>query len=771
MNGSYHFSRADMAWPSIAAGALATSLALSASSAHAQTTAASPSEKAAAPQETNGGSVQLSEIIVTAERRSTNVQKTAAAVTVQRGEDLLQRGKFTLNNILETVPNVSGGESEGVSRYPTGNDSPASGITIRGIASNGPVSGQSIPGVTATAVYVDDVYSGLGGGYDIDRVEVLRGPQGTLYGRSATAGLVAIHTRDPQLGRTSADLSVEGGNLDLIHVTGAVNVPIVDDKLALRVAGNHYERDGPDASRGYGAVNQDEGKAKLRFKPIDTFSLLVGGAFQDRQFNNGGLSTNFVAPNTVSFNPVTIGSSKTRFRQVWAQADWDVGGVRLTYLPAYRTWKQDATVYLVGPGGAIIKQGVKSPKDHFLTQELRLASLGSSRLNWQTGLFYYENELVTSNLNTWQSSGGLLFDAEVGRKTSNFGVFAEGTFSITPALRFTGGLRHDKTIVKTEEVYTQNLNGLCNTPVGPASGCAADAPGSPIAGLPENRVSASVGGDAGRRVFNNDTFKARLEYDVAPASLLYASVSSAFLPGDLQIGTGAGGLPTVNVYQAEKLVAYEIGSKNRFLDGRLQVNANVFYYDYGGYQISIQLDARNPASGFLFNVPMRLTGQELEVQFQATPDDKFGLNASHVESRFHDRPPAFAAAESGAGLFGFAPVNVTGLYDHNFRLTSGANLDFHAEGTYRSAYDTFVLSAALAAQGGRAYVRQNDFFQANASATWTSADHRYSVTAYVRNLTDYRFKTYVNLQSITPLQADGNLSDPRTFGAVLTGHF
>ena len=220
MNGRHRFSQADMAWPSVAAGALATCLVLSASSARAQTTAATSPEMAAAPQETNGGSAQLGEIIVTAERRSSNVQKTPAAVTVQSGEDLLQRGKFTLNNILETVPNVSGGESEGVSRYPTGNDSPASGITIRGIASNGTVSGQSIPGVTATAVYVDDVYGGLGGGYDIDRVEVLRGPQGTLYGRSATAGLVAIHTRDPQLGHTSADISVEGGNLDLVHVTG-----------------------------------------------------------------------------------------------------------------------------------------------------------------------------------------------------------------------------------------------------------------------------------------------------------------------------------------------------------------------------------------------------------------------------------------------------------------------------------------------------------------------------------------------------------------------
>lgn len=758
---------------SFAATALATSLTMVSPFVHAQTTTAAVSEKPASPEKKREPKEQpgLAEIIVTAERRSSDVQRTPAAVTVQRGDDLLQRGKFSLTNILETVPNVSGGESEGVTNYPTGSDSPAAGITIRGIASNGTVSGQTVPGVTATAIYVDDVYSGIGGGYDIDRVEVLRGPQGTLYGRSATAGVVAIHTRDPQLHERSADVSVESGSLNLFHITGAVNAPIADDKVALRVAGNHYERDGADASRGYGAVKQDEGKVKLLLKPTDNFSLLLGGALQNRQFNNGGLVANFVAPEKVSFESIPEGASKTQFRQVWAEANWDVGGVRLTYLPAYRTWKQDATVYLVGPGGSTIEQVVRTPKDNFLTQELRLASRGSPRLSWQAGLFYYQNDLATSNVNEWQSSKGLLFDAEVGRKTYNLGVFAEGTFRFTSALRFTGGLRFDKTVVKTTEDYTQNLNLLCNTPVGPATGCAFGAANSANAGLPQNLITASVGGNVGRRVFNNTTYKARLEYDLAPTNLVYASVSSAFLPGDLQIGTGAGGLPTVNVYQAEQLVAYEIGSKNRFLDRRLQVNADAFYYDYGGYQISVQLDASNPASGYLFNVPMRLTGQELEVLFQATPNDRIGLNASHVHSKFHDLPAGFAAAESSPGLFGFAPVNLTGLYDHNFHLSGGSTIGFHAEGTYRSSYDTYVLSAALAAQGGRPYVRQKDFFQANASLTWAPENKRYSVTAYVRNLTNYRYKTYVNLQSMTPLQASGTLSDPRTFGAVVTAHF
>ncbi|WP_330704975.1 TonB-dependent receptor [Novosphingobium resinovorum] len=725
------------------------------------------SRAAPAPPTRNEPQV-LQDIIVTAERRSSDVQKTAASVTVQSGEDLLARGKFTLRSILETVPGVSGGESEGVTNEPTGNDSPSAGITIRGVSSNGGLAGQTLSGVPATALYVDGVYSGIGGNFDVDRVEVLRGPQGTLYGRSATAGLVAIHTRNPDLGRFGVEGAVEAGSYDLLHVSGAINVPLVEDQLGLRVAANHYERDGVDVGKGFGASRVNEAKAKLLIQPGDRLTLLVGGAFQDKRLYNGGVSGNLVEPAKVEYQDYSVGSANTKFRQLWAEARLDIGDAQLTYLPAYRTWKQDAEVFVVGPGGGTLKQIVSTPHDEFITHELRLSSGEDSQIHWQTGLFYYYNDIRSSNRNAWEASNGSLFEANIRRKTRDVGIFAEATIPVASALRLTAGIRYDKTAVATQEVYTSNLNVFCNTPLGGLSGCAVAPANSASAGLPESPSSITVAGQAGRRTFKNVTYKVRAEYDLTPTSLLYGSISTAFLPGDVQVGTGAGNVPTAFPYESEKLTAFEVGSKNRFFGRRLQVNVGLFHYSYAGYQASVQLDLSNPASAVLFNVPLRMTGAEIETLFQVTSADRIGLNFSHIESKFHDLPAGFAEAVAQRELWGFAPTTGTVFFDHEFRLDAGASLNLHAEAIARSSYDVLYTSPALAAQGGLAYLRQKPNLLANFNATWTSGDGRFSLTGYVRNLTNKRIKTYVNLQSVTPLQATATQSDPRTVGAVFT---
>ena len=743
--------------------------------AYAQATAPAPvvTDKSAAqtsvtaPADAQG----IQDIVVTAERRSSSAQRTAAAITVQSGADLLSRGKFTLQSILETVPGVSGGESTGQTNEPTGSDSPASGITIRGVSSNGGPAGVSLSGISATALYVDDVYSGIGGAFDVDRVEVLRGPQGTLYGRSATAGLVAIHTRNPLLSETEGWGSVEAGSYDLFHASGALNLPIISDKLAIRVSGNHYERDGVDVDRGYGASNVDEGRVKLLFEPNSDISLLVGGAFQNTRLYNGGIKGELSKANQVDYESFPVGTADTKYRQVWAELNWKLGGVKLTYLPAYRTWEQNAKVVVVGPGGGTLNSLVNTPDDKFITQELRLTSDTGSALQWQTGVFYYYNDIRSTSRNIWQESKGLLYEANIRRKTSDIGVFAEGTYTVTDGLRVTLGGRYDKTTVQTEETYTSNLNVFCNTPLGFVTGCAVAPAESNLAGLPERPSTIVISGDAGRREFKNTTYKARLEYDLSPTNLLYGSVSTAFLPGDVQIGTGAGNVPAVFPYDSEKLTAYEIGSKNRFFDRRLQINAGLFHYDYAGYQASVQLDPQNPASAILFNVPLRMTGVELETVFQATESDRIGFNFSHIRTRFHDLPAGFADAVQQRELWGFSPTTGTVFYDHDFAFVKGSKLAFHGEGIWRAAYDTTYTSPSLAAQGALPFVRQQAFFMGNLNLTLTSADDRFSLTGYIRNVTDRRFKTYVNLQSITPLQATANQSDPRTFGAVLTAHF
>ena len=737
--------------------------------ASAQTVAAAP-----APSANPSGRV-LEEVVVTAERRTSNLQKTAASVTVERGTDLLQRGKYSLASILETVPNVTGGDADGVSTQPTGNDTPATGITIRGLASNLSITGLTIAGVSAVAVYVDDVYGGIGGDYDLDRVEVLRGPQGTLYGRSATAGLIAIHTNNPDLKNYGGSVALEGGSYGLIHATGTVNIPIVADTLALRIAVNHYQRNAIDAVHGVGADDLSEARAKLLYKPTDNFSVLAGAAMQNKTLYNGGFVANLNTPNQYTYSSFQTGSADLKDRQFWAEANLDVGGLRLTYLPSYRTWTQNATVYVAGFGGGTFQQTVVTPHDEFLTQELRLASALDSPIKWQTGLFYFYNDISSNNLDAWESSGGLAFHAVAERKTSDTGVFGEATVPVTDKLRLTGGVRYDTTTVTTTEVYTSNANFACNTPTGPAFGCAAGPPGSANAGLPENDQTVSISGNQGRRQFNNITFKARAEYDLAPDSLLYGMVSTAFLPGDVQVGTGTNG-PAVFPYASEQLTAYEIGSKNRFLDQRLQVNLGVFHYEYAGYQASIQTNPLNPGSALLFSVPLRMTGGELETQYQLTPNDRIGFNLSEVSTAFHNLPPQFSNAVAQSGMWGFSPTTATVLYDHELTLPNGSSLDFHGEGTWKAAYYVNYLNPSLVAGGGLAWDRQNAFVQGNVSATWTPADGNFSVTGYVRNVGNERYKTQVGLQQFaTPTTpqpiANGLQSDPRTLGVVVTAKF
>jgi iron complex outermembrane receptor protein len=230
----------------------------------------------------------LEEIVVTAERRVESVQKVGASISVRNGEDLLKEGKFSLASILENVPGVTGGAASGTAgTLGAGTDSPASGLVIRGIPSNVGAGGSTTSTAAAAAIYVDGVYSGVGGNYDIDRVEVLRGPQGTLYGRSATSGLVAIHTNNPDLNAVGGNATVEAGNYNLRHYTAVLNLPVLNEVLGVRIAGNRYQRDGFIDAEG-GAFRSTDGKIKVLYKPNDAISLLVGAALQNNVNNSGG---------------------------------------------------------------------------------------------------------------------------------------------------------------------------------------------------------------------------------------------------------------------------------------------------------------------------------------------------------------------------------------------------------------------------------------------------------------------------------------------------
>ncbi len=728
-----------------ATGVAAAVMVVASSMASAQ----SPASPAAANQDAT-----LEEVIVTAERREEDLQRTAVSVSVRSGEELLQQGKFTLQQIVEDVPNIYIAPQR--AGADNANDTPAIGITIRGVGSNGRVGGSG-PVVPAVALYVDGVNNGLGSNYDLKNVQVLRGPQGTLYGRSATAGVVTIQTNDPVLDRFAGNVAVEAGNYDLLHYTGAVNIPITD-VLALRVSGNQYEQKGYYSRLG-AQTDTTDGRIKLLFKPNEQLSLLLGYAMQNNKQYSGGNQGTQTADGSVNYDTVLpIGTGKDETRQYWAQLGWDFGPATLTYIPAYRTYEMHALGY-GSPAPGIYTTTLQSfPTNSYHTQELRLTSNATSGIRWQGGLFYYDNQ---QKYNFDLSAPGVqfappptpaidLFQTDINdRRTRDAGVFGEATFPLADTWRLTTGVRYDYTKVETEKSEVTNLTL---------------APFFPT-------LSGVVDRDQGTQDWKNWTYKLRLEHDLTPGNMLYAAASSGFLPGDTFIATDIVNMVLVpSTYEPETLTSFEIGSKNRFLDNRLQVNGDVFYYRYGAFQQPV---GRNVGGLIeLFTVqssPARMVGAELETIFQLTPADELSLDVGYINAYYKDKPAEFAEGVSQSHIAGVVPVTITPSYAHTFRLPGDQSIRFQAQALYQSAHDVSAYGSTVVSDGLQRFYRNSDEVTGNVYLTWQHT--RYSVTGYVRNVSDERFKTSVSTVSAMTGTAPTALSSPRTYGVVITAGF
>jgi outer membrane receptor protein involved in Fe transport len=790
---------------------------------------------------------QLQEVIVTAERREQDVQKIAASVSVRTGEDLQAEGKYTLAQILQDIPGVQGGAApDPGTGGGSGTDSAASGVVIRGIRSNLGTGGSITSVASSAATYVDDVYQGIGGNYDISRVEVLRGPQGTLYGRSAVSGAVGTYTRNPELGKFGGFGTVEFGGNDIgaqniEHYTAGVNIPLTD-QFAVRVAANRYSAGGmwrdqaASATGGNGGKNdQNAAKIKILYKPSENLSILVGGAFENNRAWSGSTGVTITQPVidqvVVTDSPIVAFTPGTnKYRQIWARLDWNLGFGTLTYIPAVRKFEnellvnnttstncQTLTTLQMRPAsiGGITPNGVQcftqptaTPFDQFTTHEFRIASNPGSKLTWQAGAMYYLNKLDnhTDNeyvnprdgLNTYVDSclyppfnyvagvcvnGGntkYLLYSDTHKKTQAVGLFAEATYPVTDSFRFTGGLRYDDTKVTDQQFYYAHRQASC---LGSAD-------------LYVNLGATGVTGcnvlaDDGVRKFKNTTWKARGEYDVAAGHLVYASVSTGASPGDLAVTTGADGKPSILVLKAQTLTSYSVGSKNRFLDNKLQANGEVYYQDYGGYQeANVNIGTTEPVFTSIIT-PVKFYGFDAELLYQLTPKDRAGLNVGYTHGSYvgqsnvlYNSPatPFAAAAAVTLGdyiafktVYGIVPVTVNGNYDHTFTMQGGSKLNWHGDVKYTSSYYPSRLSKANVAQGLPPYTFVSSAYVFNTNLMWTSPAGKYSVNGYIRNLFNKRYKTGGGCgfggDCSVVTNRTANISDMRTFGVIANVSF
>jgi iron complex outermembrane receptor protein len=691
---------------------------------------------ASACAQADGTAVQ--EVIVTAQRTAAPESKTPVALSVLTAADLDALGADTPGAIAARLPNTYLENSYDGLR-----------ITIRGV-SNADVTEKGDP---SAAFMVDGVYVARPQSqnvslYDVDRVEVLRGPQGTLYGRNTTAGVVNVITKAP-VNRFEADVNATFGNWGERKAGAMVNVP-VNAALALRAAATWNQHDpylsnASNTPRTLG-LDRDDRAARLSAKLAlgDNASLLVRyEASRDNSNNDSTVPDSNFYSGIATGNPVWNGDStdkrltyrfnppNTRFEQGYshkktsaltAELNWDLGPATLSWLGAHRSFDHDYLYnfyYRVAPTVAL---GVRQPFNGSYDQdshELRLATNGTGPLSAQGGVYwfrerardvYYFRDLQLVGLPPYY-----VFANDPVRSQSK-AVFGQATYRLADGLRATAGARY------TED--DKSRTGYIGYQRAATFNAATD-----LRDL-----------NAGRIATNKTTWRLGLDYDLAPATLVYGSVATGYKAGGFNDGcvagdsrNGVGCLPTSALpaasltYRPETVRAYEAGVKTRFWDGRASLNVAAFHYDYRDLQLSNEVVVNGrPRYETTNAAEAAVRGLEADGQVRATRADTVTYALTLLDAHYVGYVPDGVHSWSGVKL-DRTPARTLALgWEHRFHLKGGQL----AAGVGTRASASYLLGVP---QAGLKF-RVPGHTESDLHAGWTPDGARWSVLARVRNL-------------------------------------
>jgi iron complex outermembrane receptor protein len=406
--------------------------------------------------------------------------------------------------------------------------------------------------------------------------------------------------------------------------------------------------------------------------------------------------------------------------ETYGRVEADLGFATATLIPSYTKQVNPTATTPI----QIFTQVQGNPEIISTYDEFRLASKPESKWIWVAGGNFYRDYNTEARTVT-TSTGFVLLKTNSVSSANSWGFFAETTYPITDALRATVGLRYSK----EEQAAIQTGVQL---------------------GVPQNVDSEAV--------FTGTNYKARLDYDLRPESLLYFSVATGFRPGGLAtIGSGPFG--------SERLTAYEIGSKNRFLADRLQLNGSAFYYDYPSLQGAfITFAGPVPVGTTVLTNPAAFKGAEIEGLYQVTDDDKISLSVTALDASYTSLSPSALKVFGTTQLANAPRWQASGVYDHRFLLPGGASLTPEVRATYKAQ--------SYIAQSLEAFAIQSGYTLYDFSLNYASADGKYGVTGYVRNLTNEYYKVGGTLNAgAGALSQDVVPGIPRFYGVVLTAHF
>jgi iron complex outermembrane receptor protein len=718
---------------------------------------------------------QLEEVIVTAEKREARAQQTAISIAAFSSETLETKGIEGSDDFQSISPSLVFGNLAGLAMP-----------YIRGIGNEH----LSVAADGSSSMYVDGVYYARAGAsmqevFDVERMEILMGPQGTLYGRNSVGGSINIITNAPD-GELAGSIDVILGNYDKKKIRGMINVPIADN-LFMRASVVTSESEGfftnlasdfegvnlqlnDASSRHYGGEDLFAARVKFLYEPSDTLSVQLGIDYsKDKQprsvmltynpdYPSPGVDFDRDAPDVGLPGPLDTGAVPGRsnpdpFKNYLSflpselqeqqginlTMEWDLGFASLKSISSYREYLNDSLFDIDGTDFPDGIQAMFTDSETF-TQELQLTSHSDdSSIEWVSGLFYLTDDAV-QGVPVSLAQNQQLIDFNATLDVSAWAAYGQLTYNLSENIRLTAGLRYS---AEEKEVALDHLITVF--------------PGSLDILIP---IAAN-----GSEKWTSLDPKVGIDYIINDDVMVYMTVSQAFKSGGFNtLSTDF----TTQQFEPEEIIAYEAGFKSELLDRRIRWNMAAFYYDY----TELQQNQYSDAAVIVVNADSaEITGVDLDLTALISEGLQVRASVSYLDATFDSfitsDPDNPAAGDQDLGELGNKlPRSAELAYNLSFTytqaLSNGSTIDWFGEYVWKDD----VYHSPFNRPG----IGQEDFGLLNGRATWRSAEDRWSVAVWGKNLNDevwYQNSVHNTAFTGTVRQP----AAPRTFGLTVSANW
>ncbi len=768
------------------------------------------------PAQQGGG-----DIVVTARRRVETVQTVPIAISVIGGQALAETGAYNVNRLTQLQPTLQ--------FYSTNPRNSAA--NIRGLGAPFGLTNDGIE--QGVGIYVDQVYysriaSATFDFTDTERIEVLRGPQGTLYGKNTTAGAINVYTRAPSF-TPEARIELSTGNLEFVQAKASVSGPLVSDKLALRLSASITRRDGTIRNvvtgRNLNAQDNQSLRGQLLWKPTDTLDLTLSGDFNNqnpdccvqyyvrtgatqrptnRQYAALAAAQGYAVPSTDPFDRVTDVDTPLQAKQRLGGAslvgNLDLGSATITSVSAWRFWDWTPSNDRDFIGLPVTPVSANPSQQEQYSQELRIASNGKRTFDYVFGAFYFHQTIDTQGLqvqgrsasafllNPTSAGGrdpatldGLTSRNTIGFKNTSAALFGKLTWHVTDRLQIAPGLRlnYDK---KDGDYVSVVTNGT----------------GTPLTADQRGVLAPQ----SYQPTFDNWNLSGDLTaaYEVADDIHAYATYARSYKSGGINLSglpLDANNTPILSsaTVEPETVNHYELGLKTQFLDRRVTLNLAGFWTEISDYQATVTNGQLGVLRGYLANAgKVRTRGVEFDSAFR--PNSRLSLYANGAFTdakyvKFVDAPcppelsggttAAAGQAASPAGTpGGISPQNcdisgqrLPGI--SKWAFSYGAQYSLPAsvgdlEGSFYLGYDGSYRSSFSSNPSASAYTNIDGYALSNFRLGF-KADDGLNVFGWLRNAFDKKYFELLALQSGSTGLVVGQPGDPRTYGITVSKSF